>query len=725
MTTAVLKRKMNSELIFSPTIDIGSGPKRAKSVSQKQEIFHPNIVNNNENILNEESRCRVLTVLKTLMQHIFALPFIKQTDDDGRLFLEDICENVENDRVSTLEEIMNQVNKVIEDALKSEGKLELGGKMLYYKNADVELMASQLKKEFEHLYQESCNKLLRRSCSVNNSLSDIVKQGEHEDQVFQKLKARYEHVPEYILLAKALDINLGQDVDINFVESELNELENQNITSSQPKYRTYKFYPSKYHDFDIEKVHHSYIAGYQFHKMITKASKAPIAMRTILDISDSIESITYIENDDSSLKYEEQRRLFETEGKVDENGKVREVLLFHGTAVASVENILSENFLVDALPLQVNTSNEARKKAMMFGTGVYFSELPAVSLMYGNGLLLCKVMLGECEVFKPSGTSPPEISSSHDSREVRGVDGQGVVHVVKRPAQILPYCVITLKNQSLSTQYVRLNQQQQHQCNNNFKSVMQQQQCINQAVINNKKQQQPKYNSDWNIVRVGRDVSAKVENKTFAAAETVRIHSSESSCGGGVCSVCQESLSDDVVSLAQCGHHFHFDCLVQLVEHQPSQSYVQCPNCQQVQGVKTGNMPSSGHMMWSRQSLSLPGYPDCGMIMIKYVMNDGVQDDSHPSPGQPYHASSFPRAGALPDNVEGNKVLRLLITAFQRRLTFTIGRSVTRGEDNCVVWNGIHHKTSIRDNGSGHGYPDMGYLERVTEELRQHGVTDD
>merc|ERR1712211_190332 len=149
---------------------------------------------------------------------------------------------------------------------------------------------------------------------------------------------------------------------------------------------------------------------------------------------------------------------------------------------------------------------------------------------------------------------------------------------------------------------------------------------------------------------------------------------------------CQESLSDDVVSLGQCGHHFHFDCLVQLVEHQPSQSYVQCPNCQQVQGVKTGNMPSSGH---------------------------------------PYHASSFPRAGALPDNVEGNKVLRLLITAFQRRLTFTIGRSVTRGEDNCVVWNGIHHKTSIRDNGSGHGYPDMGYLERVTEELRQHGVTDD
>merc|ERR1711963_386004 len=187
-----------------------------------------------------------------------------------------------------------------------------------------------------------------------------------------------------------------------------------------------------------------------------------------------------------------------------------------------------------------------------------------------------------------------------------------------------------------------------------------------------------------------------VENKTFAAAETVRIHSSERSEAGGVCSVCQESLSDDVVSLDQCGHHFHFDCLVQLVEHQPSQSYVQCPNCQQVQGVKTGNMPSSGHMMWSRQSLSLPGYPDCGMIMIKYVMNDGVQDESHPSPGQPYHASSFP-----------------------------IGRSVTRGEDNCVVWNGIHHKTSIRDNGSGHGYPDMGYLERVTEELRQHGVTDD
>jgi deltex-like protein len=69
-------------------------------------------------------------------------------------------------------------------------------------------------------------------------------------------------------------------------------------------------------------------------------------------------------------------------------------------------------------------------------------------------------------------------------------------------------------------------------------------------------------------------------------------------------------------------------------------------------------------------------------------------------------------------------VLKLLIVAFQRRLTFTLGTSVTTGASNVVVWNEIHHKTS-RDNSSGHGYPDDKYLENVTLELASLGITED
>jgi deltex-like protein len=40
-------------------------------------------------------------------------------------------------------------------------------------------------------------------------------------------------------------------------------------------------------------------------------------------------------------------------------------------------------------------------------------------------------------------------------------------------------------------------------------------------------------------------------------------------------------------------------------------------------------------------------------------------------------------------------ILQLLQKAFQARMTFTIGTSVTTGDQNVVVWNDIHHKTSM------------------------------
>ena len=76
-------------------------------------------------------------------------------------------------------------------------------------------------------------------------------------------------------------------------------------------------------------------------------------------------------------------------------------------------------------------------------------------------------------------------------------------------------------------------------------------------------------------------------------------------------------------------------------------------------------------------------------------------------------AISFPgthRTGYLPDNKEGNEVLKLLETAFNRKLIFTVGRSVTTGRDNQIVWNGIHHKTNTSGGSSHFGYPDDTYF---------------
>ena len=52
------------------------------------------------------------------------------------------------------------------------------------------------------------------------------------------------------------------------------------------------------------------------------------------------------------------------------------------------------------------------------------------------------------------------------------------------------------------------------------------------------------------------------------------------------------------------------------------------------------------------------------------------------------------RRAFLPDSTEGRRVLELLRQAFDAKLTFTIGRSVTTGRENAVTWNDIHHKTN-------------------------------
>ena len=550
-------------------------------------------------------------------------------------------------------------------------------------------------------------------------------------------------------------------------------------TPANPKYRSYNFTPSREHDFNMEKVYHSYIAGYQFHKMIMKTSSAPMAMRTILNISDAIHNIKYIENDEIMMKYEKQRQLFKEQGKVNNHGEVDELLLFHGTSAANLDKILSTNFDLDANPSQQHYNNETRHKNMMFGRGVYFSEIPSVSLMYGNGLLLCKVMLGACDVFKPRGILPPDIAEEFDSREIQDIDNFGAIHVVKNPNQILPYAVIQLKKQSLTSQFVKpqpgvnnalskgawpvfttSTQTPQNIPNTTVKDLLKTSKFSPTSSSNQTSSPVPPLH--WRIVnpitteeRSGVSCIKEIEKimeldkentckvcmdqlnrldslTTTGASSGVKLNTRRFTCGnkhcwGGTPGIYKRKrvLSDHSKNNETVPKRIKKEvevedpnnCQVEL--HQCS-----CSNCQN--WVKTGNMPTDGQMMWTKRAdMILPGYKEScgGTIVIKYVFNNGVQDDSHPHPGKPFYAKGFPRHSFLPDNEKGQRVLRMMITAFQRRLTFTIGRSITRGEDDCVVWNGIEHKTVGHDNGSGHGYPDPEYLDRVIREFEQYGIT--
>ncbi|XP_060064588.1 E3 ubiquitin-protein ligase DTX4-like [Ylistrum balloti] len=178
-----------------------------------------------------------------------------------------------------------------------------------------------------------------------------------------------------------------------------------------------------------------------------------------------------------------------------------------------------------------------------------------------------------------------------------------------------------------------------------------------------------------------------------------------------------------VFQLSKCTHMFHKLCINAMYESGAKNGCVQCPTCKTIYGEKHGNCPR-GVMEFHRLPQPLPGYSDCNTIRILYHIPPGIQGPDNPHPGKRYSTRGFPRVGFLPDNEKGRKVLKLLIVAWKRRLTFTIGTSTTTGESDTVTWNEIHHKTEFGTNYSGHGYPDPNYLENVLMELAVHGVTE-
>jgi len=185
------------------------------------------------------------------------------------------------------------------------------------------------------------------------------------------------------------------------------------------------------------------------------------------------------------------------------------------------------------------------------------------------------------------------------------------------------------------------------------------------------------------------------------------------------CPICLCELEEDVVMLSSFkGHSFHAACISQCSEG----GFIKCPICSFLYGMRKGDQPT-GTMTVTFHPVgtqTLSGYESCGTIQIVYDFPSGIQGKEHTSPGTPYAGTN--RICYLPNNDKGNEVLALLKIAFDRKLTFTIGTSVTNGTPNCVIWNGIHHKTARSGGATNYGYPDETYFERVKSELKSLGV---
>ncbi|XP_078669885.1 uncharacterized protein LOC144910545 [Branchiostoma floridae x Branchiostoma belcheri] len=182
---------------------------------------------------------------------------------------------------------------------------------------------------------------------------------------------------------------------------------------------------------------------------------------------------------------------------------------------------------------------------------------------------------------------------------------------------------------------------------------------------------------------------------------------------GADCSICMSGITDP--KSLPCKHTFCRECIDTALSYKS-----QCPMCNAIVGELKGNQPP-GRMTWEiYQSTRLPGYENCGAIVIHYDFSSGTQGNEHPNPGRYFTGTS--RRAYLPNNREGRELVQLLKRAFDKRLVFTIGTSVTTGETDTVIWNDIHHKTNTHGGASGYGYPDPGYLNRLRQELAAKGI---
>ena len=159
-----------------------------------------------------------------------------------------------------------------------------------------------------------------------------------------------------------------------------------------------------------------------------------------------------------------------------------------------------------------------------------------------------------------------------------------------------------------------------------------------------------------------------------------------------------------------CSHKYHKVCLLQLIGNK---KWAKCAICSTIFGNMIGDQPDGQMTHYIDKNTKCTGY-HAGTIIINYNMKSGNRNGKH-FPGTS-------RTAYLPDTPEGWEVFNLLKEAFDRKLIFTVGKSVTTGLDNQVVWNGIHHKTNTTGGASHFGYPDPTYFTRVKEELAAKGV---
>ena len=104
---------------------------------------------------------------------------------------------------------------------------------------------------------------------------------------------------------------------------------------------------------------HYYKACKEFYQRINCANNPAMPRRVTARPWESLKSVVYVTNAKLARQFEEQRERFRREGKVREDGRVEESLLYHGSSVENINKIVAGGFCLDSEP-----EDGARRKQM-------------------------------------------------------------------------------------------------------------------------------------------------------------------------------------------------------------------------------------------------------------------------------------------------------------------------------------------------------------------------
>ena len=613
---------------------------------------------------------------------------------------EDVIEKIEDGQYENCQEVCDDIFDIIDNVqnnLRRHNVVPNDGNertFFTFTKEDGRLFASKIKEKLKIQFNEFIEE---RQTFFSGDV----------DETLEKLKKRFPWASEEYLHIKALDATINKGITPKTIKKELEKMGTAKEESLAIK--SYNYFPSKsnYH-LSPEQLTAGILAEKEFYKGMAKCEEIPAniqkkCLKKIQNKADCIDYISFITNNKNISKYNKSKQKFWNLGHVNDNGEVEEQLLFHGTAESSVASICVHNFNLDSCPRETS-----RPKRSLFGEGLYFSSIPTFSLKYGPMLILCKVLPGKIEKFRKGDQKVPNIPDNYDSREVLLEGCDRLILVAKQSEQILPYCIIHIKKESMQQGENAVSSASTFNCagsNQTFNTTSQPQSQSKNVFTRSKRSLQ----NDRNLPKEESIIYKCLSMSDYAVWK----------CGffdGYAMEKCNPDCPQKgliIIRLSKCNHKVHVDCLSWL--RNEGKMFLNCPICGTLI-ITWGNQPFDMTMETAILDTELPGFQGVKTIQIKYLVENGIQTQSHPSPGKPYYAKDFPKYAFLPVTEAGIEILDLLKEAFRRGLVFTV-------DQNCVTWADISHKTLIKDNGGRLGYPDDSYFSLVRKQLEKFGIS--